>query len=121
MCIRDRHIGLAFHLACSDAADYDVDVNVSRMVAPIRVDADDGRMTGEHSRPHRNRQHPNTQGGTQALYAEAPRLARVYEALQHGPDPVSYTHLEKVPGFVHDFSESYFATASFIAAQTRSY
>ena len=41
------HIGLAFHLACSDAADYDVDVNVSRMVVPIRVSADDGRVTGE--------------------------------------------------------------------------
>ena len=41
------HIGLAFHLACSDAADYDVDVNVSRMVVPIRVSADDGGMTGE--------------------------------------------------------------------------
>ena len=37
----------AFHLACSDAADYDVDVNVSRMVVPIRVGADDGRLTGE--------------------------------------------------------------------------
>ena len=41
------HIGLAFHLACSDAADHDVDVNVSRMVVPIRVSADDGGMTGK--------------------------------------------------------------------------
>ena len=41
------HIGLAFHFPCSDAADYDVDVNVSRMVVPIRVSADDGGMTGE--------------------------------------------------------------------------
>ena len=41
------HIGLAFHLSCSDAADHDVDVDVSRMVVPIRVSADDGRMTGE--------------------------------------------------------------------------
>ena len=41
------HIGLALHLSCSDAANHDVDVNVSRMVVPIRVGADDGRMTGE--------------------------------------------------------------------------
>ena len=41
------HIGLAFHLAHSDAADHDVDMDVSRMVVPIRVSADDGRMTGE--------------------------------------------------------------------------
>ena len=41
------HIGLALHLSCSDAADHDVDVDVSRMVVPIRVSADDGRMTGE--------------------------------------------------------------------------
>ena len=41
------HIGLAFHFSCSDAADHDVDVDVSRMVVPIRVSADDGRMTGE--------------------------------------------------------------------------
>ena len=41
------HIGLTFHLACSDAADHDVDMDVSRMVVPIRVSADDGRMTGE--------------------------------------------------------------------------
>ena len=44
---RHLHIGLAFHLACSDAADHDVDMDVSRMVVPIRVSADDGRMTGE--------------------------------------------------------------------------
>ena len=30
---------------------------------------------GKHPRPHRDRQHPNTRSGTQALYAEAPRLA----------------------------------------------
>ena len=41
------HIGLAFYFSCSDTADYDVDVNVSRMVVPIRVGADDGGMTGE--------------------------------------------------------------------------
>ena len=41
------HIGLAFHLSCSDAADYDVDMDISRMVVPIGVSADDGRMTGE--------------------------------------------------------------------------
>ena len=41
------HIGLALHLSCSDAADHDVDMDVSRMVVPIRVSADDGRMTGE--------------------------------------------------------------------------
>ncbi len=41
------HIGLAFHLAHSDAADHDVDMDVSRMVMPIRVGADDGRMTGK--------------------------------------------------------------------------
>ena len=41
------HIGLALHLSCSDAADHDVDMDVSRMVVPIRVGADDGRVTGE--------------------------------------------------------------------------
>ena len=41
------HIGLAFHFSCSDAADHDVDVDISRMVMPIRVGADDGRMTGK--------------------------------------------------------------------------
>ena len=41
------HIGLALHFPCSDAADHDVDMDVSRMVVPIRVSADDGRMTGE--------------------------------------------------------------------------
>ena len=41
------HIGLAFHFSCSDAANHDVDVDVSRMVVPIRVGADDGRVTGE--------------------------------------------------------------------------
>ena len=41
------HIGLALHLSCSDAVDYDVDVDVSRMVVSIRVGADDGRVTGE--------------------------------------------------------------------------
>ena len=41
------HIGLAFHLSCSDAANHDVDVDVSRTVMPIRVSADDGGMTGE--------------------------------------------------------------------------
>ena len=39
------HIGLAFHLAHSDAADHDVDVDISRTVMPIRVSADDGGMT----------------------------------------------------------------------------
>ena len=33
--------------AHSDAADHDVDMDVSRMVMPIRVSADDGRMTGK--------------------------------------------------------------------------
>ena len=41
------HIGLAFHFSRSGAADHDVDVDVSRMVVPIGVSADDGRMTGE--------------------------------------------------------------------------
>ena len=41
------HIGLAFHLSRSDASDHDVDMDVSRMVVPIRVSADDGRMTGK--------------------------------------------------------------------------
>ena len=41
------HIGLALHFSCSDAADHNVDMDVSRMVVPIRVSADDGRMTGE--------------------------------------------------------------------------
>ena len=41
------HIGLAFHFPCSDAAKHDVDMDVSRMVMPIRVGADDGRMTGK--------------------------------------------------------------------------
>ena len=35
------------HLSCSDAADHDVDMDIPRMVVPIRVSADDGRMTGE--------------------------------------------------------------------------
>ncbi len=41
------HIGLTLHFSCSDAADHDVDMDVSRMVVSIRVSADDGRMTGE--------------------------------------------------------------------------
>ena len=41
MCIRDSHF------LCPDAADHDVDMDVSRMVVPIRVSADDGRMTGK--------------------------------------------------------------------------
>ena len=41
------HIGLALHFSCSDAADHDVDVDISRTVMPIGVSADDGRMTGE--------------------------------------------------------------------------
>ena len=41
------HIGLAFHFSCADAADHDVDMDISRMVMPIRVGADDGRMTGK--------------------------------------------------------------------------
>ena len=41
------HIGLALHFSCSDAADHDVDMDVSRMIVSIRVRADDGRMTGE--------------------------------------------------------------------------
>ena len=41
------HIGLALHLAHSDAADHDVDMDVSRMVVPIRVGTDDGGMTGK--------------------------------------------------------------------------
>ena len=41
------HIGLAFHFSHSDAADHDVDMDISRMVVPIRVSADDGGMTGE--------------------------------------------------------------------------
>ena len=41
------HIGLALHFSRSDAADHDVDMDVSRMVVPIGVSADDGRMTGE--------------------------------------------------------------------------
>ena len=41
------HIGLTLHFSCSDAADHDVDMDVSRMVVSIRVSADDGRMTRE--------------------------------------------------------------------------
>ena len=41
------HIGRAFHLSRSDAANHDVDVDVSRTVVPIRVSVDDGRVTGE--------------------------------------------------------------------------
>jgi len=41
------HIGFALHFSCSDAADHDVDVDISRMVVPIRVSADDGGMTGK--------------------------------------------------------------------------
>ena len=41
------HIGLALHLSCPDAADHDVDMDVSRMVVSVRVSADDGRMTGK--------------------------------------------------------------------------
>ena len=41
------HKGFALHFSCSDAADHDVDMDVSRMVVPIRVSADDGRMTGK--------------------------------------------------------------------------
>ena len=41
------HIGLTFHLSCADTADHNVDVDVSRMVMPIRVSADDGGVTGE--------------------------------------------------------------------------
>ena len=41
------HIGLAFHFPCSDAADHDVDMDVSRMVVPIGVSADDGRVAGK--------------------------------------------------------------------------
>ena len=41
------HIGFALHFSCSDAADHDVDMDVSRMVVPIGVSADDGGMTGE--------------------------------------------------------------------------
>ena len=41
------HIGLALHLSCPDAADHDVDMDVSRMVVSVRVGADDGRMTGK--------------------------------------------------------------------------
>ena len=41
------HIGLAFHFSCSDAADHDVDMDVSRMVVPIGVSADDGRVAGK--------------------------------------------------------------------------
>ena len=41
------HIGLALHFSCADTADHNVDVDVSRMVMPIRVSADDGGVTGE--------------------------------------------------------------------------
>ena len=41
------HIGLTFHLSCADTADHNVDGDVSRMVMPIRVSADDGGVTGE--------------------------------------------------------------------------
>ena len=41
------HEGLPFHGADTQAADDDVDVDVSRTVVPIRVGADDGRMTGK--------------------------------------------------------------------------
>ena len=41
------HIRLAFHLACSDAANHDVNMDISRMVVSIRVRTYDSRMTGE--------------------------------------------------------------------------
>ena len=41
---------------------------------------------GKYPCPHRDRKHPNARCGTQALYAEAPRLVRGYEAFQHSPD-----------------------------------
>ena len=37
----------ALHLSCSDAADHDVDMDISGMVVPIRVSADDGRVAGK--------------------------------------------------------------------------
>ena len=51
MCIRDSlapvagllHKGLARHFSCSDAADHDVDMDVSRMVVSIGVGADECR------------------------------------------------------------------------------
>lgn len=44
-CVQIEHCQIS--LQYSDAADHDVDMDVSRMVMPIRVGADDGRMTGE--------------------------------------------------------------------------
>ena len=41
------HIGLALHFSCSDAADHDVDMDISRMVVSVRVGADDSRMAGK--------------------------------------------------------------------------
>ena len=41
------HEGLPFHGADTQAADDDVDVDVSRTVVTVRVGADDGGMTGE--------------------------------------------------------------------------
>ena len=41
------HIGFALHFPCPDTADHDVDMDVSRMVVPIGVSADDGGMTGK--------------------------------------------------------------------------
>ena len=41
------HIGLALHFSCPDAADHDVDMDISRMVVSVRVGADDSRMTGK--------------------------------------------------------------------------
>ena len=49
---------------------------------------------GKHPRPHRDRQYPNARSGAQALYAEAPRLARGHEALQHRPDHVRHLRVE---------------------------
>ena len=41
------HEGLSFHGADAQAADDDVDVDISRTVVTVRVGADDGGMTGE--------------------------------------------------------------------------
>ena len=41
------HEGLPFHGADAQAADDDVDVDISRTVVTVRVGADDGGMTGE--------------------------------------------------------------------------
>nr|WP_243441350.1 relaxase/mobilization nuclease domain-containing protein [Faecalibacterium prausnitzii] len=58
---RAQALGLQF---CKD--------NFPTHPAIVCTHPDGHNSTGKHPRPHRDRQHPNTRGGAQALYAEAP-------------------------------------------------